>query len=138
MSSDGAVRIMIMAAFCSSMHLCLMGRVLWWYKDAQSSDNSVEYHVKQYALYNIIMNFTETAAWITGIVYVIPLHRWIVFLVGVSLALRIPRSILSNDFHGTFSLSRVALYVCVCLGLLFRLPQLHWKLVVSSPFLSLI
>ena len=51
----------------------------------------------------------------------------------------LPRVVaLSNDFHGTFSLSRFALYVCVCLGLLFRLPQLHWKLVVSSPFLSLI
>ena len=121
MSSDGAVRIMIMAAFCSSMHLCLMGRVLWWYKDAQSSDNSVEYHVKQYALYNIIMNFMETAAWITGITYVIPAHRWIVFLVGVILALRIPRSILSNDFHGTFSLSRVTLLVCILSGNTFSI-----------------
>jgi len=101
MSSEGGVRIMIMAAFCSSMHLCLMGRVLWWYKDA--SNNSVEYHVKQYALYNIIMNFTEATSWIIGIFYVIPSYRWIVFLVGVLMALRIPRSILSNDFHAANS-----------------------------------
>mmetsp|Transcript_64650 Transcript_64650/g.72270 ORF Transcript_64650/g.72270 Transcript_64650/m.72270 type:complete len:577 (-) Transcript_64650:1026-2756(-) len=102
MSSDGAVRIMIMAAFCSSMHFCLMGRVLWWYKDAQAN-NSVEYHVKQYALYNIIMNFTEIATWIIGSVFVSPSYRWIVFLVGVLLALRIPRFVLSNDFHAANS-----------------------------------
>jgi len=101
MNSEGGVRIMIMAAFCSSMHLCLMGRVLWWYKDA--SKNSVEYHVKQYAVYNIIMNFTEATSWIIGIFYAIPSYRWIVFLVGVLMALRIPRSILSNDFHAANS-----------------------------------
>jgi len=59
--------------------------------------------VKQYALYNIIMNFTEATSWIIGIFYVIPSYRWIVFLVGVLMALRIPRSILSNDFHAANS-----------------------------------
>jgi len=101
MSSEGGVRIMIMAAFCSSMHLCLMLRVLWWYMDA--SNNSVEYHVKQYAVYNIIMSFAEATSWIIGIFYAVPSHRWIVFLVGVLLALRIPRSILPNDFHAANS-----------------------------------
>lgn len=102
MSSEGGVRIMIMAAFCSSMHLCLMGRVLWWYKDAQSN-NSVEYHVKQYAVYNIIMNFAEATTWIIGVTFISPSYRWIIFLVGVLLALRIPRLILSNDFHAANS-----------------------------------
>ena len=98
MSSEGGVHVMIMAAFCSSMHLCLMGRVLWWYNDALP--NSVEYHVKQYAVYNIIMNFLEATSWTLGIFFVIPSYRWMVFLVGVLLGLRIPRSILNNDFHG--------------------------------------
>ena len=98
MSSEGGVRIMVMAAFCASMHLCLMGRVLWWYKDAPQK--SMEYHAKQYAIYNLVMNFIESATWITGIFYIDPGHRWVVFLVGVVLALRIPRAILSNDFHG--------------------------------------
>ena len=100
MSSEGGINIMIMAAFCSSMHLCLMGRVLWWYNDASS--NSVEYHVKRYAIYNIIMNFLEATSWSIGIFYVNPSHRWIVFLIGVLMGLRIPRSILNNDFHGEF------------------------------------
>jgi hypothetical protein len=100
MGSEGGVRIMIMAAFCSSMHFCLMARVLWWYKDA--SNNTVEYHVKHYAAYNIIMNLLEATLWIVGIIYVVPPYRWIVFSVGVFLALRIPRSILSNDFHGEY------------------------------------
>jgi len=101
MSSEGGIRIMMMAAFCSSMHLCLMVRMLWWYKDA--STNSVEYHVKQYAVYNILMNFAEATTWIIGIFYSTQSYRWIVFLVGVLLALRVPRSVLSNDFHGECS-----------------------------------
>eukprot|EP00531_Pseudo-nitzschia_arenysensis_P002209 CAMPEP_0116154518 /NCGR_PEP_ID=MMETSP0329-20121206/21823_1 /TAXON_ID=697910 /ORGANISM="Pseudo-nitzschia arenysensis, Strain B593" /LENGTH=548 /DNA_ID=CAMNT_0003651503 /DNA_START=63 /DNA_END=1708 /DNA_ORIENTATION=- len=101
MDSEGGVRIMIMAAFCSSMHLFLMARVLWWYKDA--SANSVEYHVKQYSLYNLILNFTEATAWIVGIFYAPLSYRWIVFIVGVLMGLRIPRSILSNDFHAANS-----------------------------------
>ena len=105
MSSEGGVRIMIMAAFCSSMHFFLMTRVLWWYSDA--SDNSVEYHVKQYAVNNLIMNFTEATAWIIGIFYAPLPYRWIVFIVGVLLGLRIPRSILPNDFHGEYDDSHV-------------------------------
>jgi len=101
MSSEGGVRIMMMAAFSSFMHLCLMGRVLWWYNDAQSN-NSVEFHAKQFAIYNIIMNFAEAATWIIGVVFITPSYRWIIFLVGVLMALRVPRSFLSNDFHGVY------------------------------------
>ena len=103
MNSEGGVRIMYMSAFCSGMHFLLMARVLWWYSDA--STNSVEYRVKQYALINIFLDFIETASWVVGIVYVVPSHRWIVFIVGVLLGLRIPRSILSNDFHGKSNFS---------------------------------
>jgi len=101
MSSEGGLHIMIMAAFCSSMHLCLMGRVLWWYNDAEV--HSVEHHVKRYAIYNIIMNFLEAISWTIGIFYVTPSYRWIVFLIGILMGLRIPRSILNNDFHAANS-----------------------------------
>jgi len=102
MNSEGGVRIMTMAAFCSSTHLFLMGRVLWWYMDAER-DNSVEYNVKQYAIFNVIMNFAEATTWVLGILVVSPSHRWMVFLVGVLMALRVPRLILSNDFHAANS-----------------------------------
>mmetsp|Transcript_9600 Transcript_9600/g.28662 ORF Transcript_9600/g.28662 Transcript_9600/m.28662 type:complete len:568 (-) Transcript_9600:1224-2927(-) len=109
MSSDGGIRIMIMAAFCASTNLSLMVRVLWWYLDAQR-ENSVEYNVKQYAAFNVIMNFAEAATWIIGILFVDPSNRWIVFLVGVFMALRVPRFILSNDFHAANS-QRGVLYI---------------------------
>ncbi len=100
MDSEGGFRIMIMSAFCSSMHFFLMARVLWWYKDAPA--NTVEYHVKLYSLINLILNFLEATVWIVGIVYAPLQYRWIVFIVGVLMGLRIPRSILSNDFHGKY------------------------------------
>eukprot|EP00536_Pseudo-nitzschia_multiseries_P011807 jgi/Psemu1/326598/estExt_fgenesh1_pg.C_4220006 len=102
MSSEGGVRIMIMAAFCASTNFSLMMRVLWWYIDAERS-NSVEYNVKQYAVFNVIMNLAEAATWIVGILFVDPSHRWIIFLVGILMALRVPRFILSNDFHAANS-----------------------------------
>lgn len=101
MESEGGVRIMIMAAFCTSMHLYLMIRVLWWYKDAHP-DNTVEYNVKRYAVFNVVMNLAEAATWIAGVLVVSPENRWMVFVGGVIMALRVPRSILSNDFHGAF------------------------------------
>jgi hypothetical protein len=98
MDTEGGARIMIMAGFCSFLHFCLMGRVLWWYKDAQIS--TVEHHVKHYALYNTLMNLAETAVWILGWMFAPAAWRWAVFLVAVLMALRIPRAFLSNDFHG--------------------------------------
>jgi Bacterial low temperature requirement A protein (LtrA) len=98
MNSEGGARIMMMAGFCSFLHVCLMGRVLWWYMDAQIS--TVEHHVKHYALYNTLMNMAETATWILGWLYAPPEWRWIIFLVAVLMALRIPRAFLANDFHG--------------------------------------
>jgi hypothetical protein len=98
MDSEGGARIMIMAGFCSLLHFCLMGRVLWYYKDAQIS--TVEYHVKHYALYNTLMNAAETATWVLGRMFVPSKWRWVIFLVAVLMALRIPRAFLANDFHG--------------------------------------
>lgn len=99
MESEGGTRIMYMAAFCSLMHFSLMVRVLWWYRDAEM--NTVEHHVKFYALFNTWMNLAETTTWVLGALFVPPSHRWIPFLAAVLMALRIPRAFLANDFHGT-------------------------------------
>lgn len=111
MDSEGGARIMIMAGFCSFLHVLLMGRVLWWYMDAQIS--TVEHHVKHYALYNTLMNAVETATWILGRLYVPPDWRWVIFLVAVLMALRIPRAFLANDFHGTNLLTRSNVLTCL-------------------------
>jgi hypothetical protein len=108
MNSEGGARIMMMAGFCSFMHVCLMGRVLWYYKDAQVG--TVEHHVKHYALFNTVMNTAETATWISGVLLMPADWRWIVFLVAVFMALRIPRAFLANDFHGPFQNERSLLY----------------------------
>ena len=52
----------------------------------------------------MILTFLETTVWVVGI-FVFPqdfAYRWAIFLVGILLSMRIPRSFLSNDFHGTF------------------------------------
>jgi hypothetical protein len=111
MDSDGGSRIMYMAAFCSFLHFCLMGRVLWWYKDAVN--NTVEHHVKHYAFFNTCMNFAETVTWVFGALFVPPTYRWIPFLAAVVMALRIPRAFLANDFHGE-RLESVIYNSCLC------------------------
>ena len=96
--STGGIRVSMCAAFCSLLHIFLMARVYWWHRSADA--NSVEGTAKSYALYNCVMNFLESANWICGFLVVPDAYRWISFTVGVLLALRIPRAVLSNDFHG--------------------------------------
>jgi Bacterial low temperature requirement A protein (LtrA) len=98
MDSEGGARIMYMAGFCSFLHFGLSARVLWWYRDA--STYSVDQHVKNYATFNTLMNLIETSTWICGVFFVPTNYRWIVFLVAVAMALRVPRAFLANDFHG--------------------------------------
>ena len=50
------------------------------------------------------MTLLEAIVWIVGMA-VVPVdstYRWVVFLVGVVCALRVPRSFLENDFHGAY------------------------------------
>jgi Bacterial low temperature requirement A protein (LtrA) len=60
-------------------------------------------HIQNYAIFNIIMNLLETSVWCIGIFVFEETwpFRWIIFLMGVILALRVPRAFLANDFHGT-------------------------------------
>ncbi len=100
METEGANRIMVMAAFCSMLNFALMARVFNWYKSAEP--NTIDAHVQTYALFNSVMNLLESATWIFGMIFMPLNQRWIVFTVGVLLGLRIPRAFLANDFHGTF------------------------------------
>jgi len=96
--TEGAIHIMVMSAFCSVLHFVQMARVFSFYR--MPEPNTVDHHVQIYALFNCIMNLVESATWIVGI-FVVPVeYRYIVFVAGVLLGLRIPRAFLANDFHG--------------------------------------
>jgi len=116
MESEGGARIMYMAGFCSFMHFALSARVLWWYKDA--TINTIDQHVKNYAIFNTAMNMLETCTWVFGVIFVPRQYRWIVFLAGVGLALRVPRAFLANDFHAANS-QRGVLFILL-LGFLLQ------------------
>jgi len=96
--TEGANRIMSMSAFCSLLHSFLMARVFSFYRMAEP--NTLDHHVLIYALFNCIMNLIESATWICGMIFAPLEYRYILFIVGVLLGLRIPRAFLANDFHG--------------------------------------
>lgn len=98
MQTTGATRIMFMSAFCSLMQCVIMARVYIGYMSAEQ--NTVEEHVRHYALFNTIMNLIESGTWCFGIFFSPVELRWLVFTIGVLLGLRMPRAFLSNDFHG--------------------------------------
>lgn len=100
--TEGANRIMAMSAFCSMLHFVLMARVFNFYRMAEP--NTVDRHVQIYALFNSIMNLLESATWVFGMIFTPLEYRYIVFVVGVLLGLRIPRAFLANDFHGKYPL----------------------------------
>lgn len=90
----------MVAGFAAVLQFFLHVRVAYWYTNAGT--DSVERHVRQYALYNIGMNLCEIAAWSVGTFYLPEdsQYRWAVFLVGILFSMRVPRAFLANDFHG--------------------------------------
>jgi hypothetical protein len=102
-NSEDGTRIMMVAAFCAVLHFFLHIRVALWYRNA--FPDTIDAHVRSFAFYNIAMTLLETITWVVGIVVGDQSeHRWVVFLVGLLLSMRVPRSFISNDFHGTFIL----------------------------------
>lgn len=98
--SEDATRMMVVAGFVAVLHFALHIRVAFWYRGARIG--SGDEHVRNYAVYNIVMNMCEVITWSVGVFY-LPHdseYRWFVFLVGVLCALRWPRAFLANDFHG--------------------------------------
>jgi hypothetical protein len=98
--SADANRIMYMAAAVSILYCALHLRVLI---SNRRGTSPLSMHVKTYAIVNIVATFLEAAVWLAGSLWK-PIdweYRWVVFVVGLLLGLRIPRAFLANDFHGT-------------------------------------
>jgi len=101
-NSEDGTRIMMVAGFVSFLHFLLHVRVALWYQNA--IPDTIEAFVRSFAIMTMILTFLETAVWVVGI-FVLPEDfpfRWAIFLVGILLSMRIPRSFLSNDFHGEY------------------------------------
>jgi hypothetical protein len=113
-NSEDGTRIMMVAAFSAILHFFLHIRVALWYRNAVP--DTIDSHVRSFAFYNITMTLLETITWVVGIVVGSQSeHRWVVFLVGILLSMRAPRSFLSNDFHGTIR----SLFCVYCLGVFY-------------------
>ena len=104
--SNGGTRIMMMAAFCATLHFALYARVYFWNWNSPettlattaNAESVLQSHVHRYAAFNMTMNFLEAITWTVGFV-TIPENsslRWAIFAVGVLLSLRIPRAFLGK------------------------------------------
>ena len=119
-NSDEGTRIMIMAAFVAALHSLLHIRVVVTARDgdddeAQGNDKRNEEaadvneilrsNIVAYGSFNAVMCFLEVVVWLLGaLVFSVDWpYRWLVFLAGIVLALRVPRALLASDFHGTLS-----------------------------------
>jgi hypothetical protein len=112
-NSEDGTRVMMVAAFCAILHFFLHIRVALWYRDA--IPDTIDAHVSSFAFYNIVMTLLETITWVVGIVAGSQSeYRWVVFLVGILLSMRAPRSFMSNDFHGTFRIMCIAFIGILC------------------------
>jgi hypothetical protein len=109
-TSPDASRIMLMAGAVAILQFLSHVRVAFGTCSGPLSDDGVGAqqqqmlveHVRKYAFITMSMNLAEATVWIVGY-FVVPYdweYRWIVFLVGVLLALRVPRAFLAMDFHG--------------------------------------
>lgn len=127
MKSEDGTRIMMVAAFVAVLHLWLHVRVFFWYRD--SLRGTVEAHVRNFAVFTICLTFLEAVTWCVGI-WILPMdsdYRWIIFVVGILLSFRVPRSFLANDFHAASS--RSGIIFILLLGYLLQSIVL-----VASPF----
>ena len=108
--SGDATRMMVVAAFVSLLHFFLHLRVWYWFRDVNCASEMI--CVKNYAAYIMIFTAMEFLTWTVGIFAFSETSSWrgYVFLVAILLSLRLPRTFLPNDFHGTFCL----LYFTVC------------------------
>lgn len=134
---DGT-RVMIMAAFVAALHCWLHVRVVVTMSKEEETSNTaagtmglsdpstvsttpatstataspLTREIRHYCVFNIIMNLLETVVWLLGIFVFSPTspYRWLVFVAGVLLALRVPRAFLANDFHGAYIMDTNASY----------------------------
>jgi len=98
--SPDATCMMAAGAFVAILHFLLYFRVFMWFRDTERT--SELYAVKMYAIFTMIMTFSEAAVWLVGI-FALPEdweYRGYIFLLGLIFSLRIPKAFLPNDFHG--------------------------------------
>jgi len=152
-SVDGG-RVMFMAAFVAALHLLLHIRVVVTSREMEDDevlqqqqqsnkddDNGqkteadpmvqLQSNIAAYGTFNAVMCFLELVVWLVGAV-VFPTdwpYRWILFLLGILLALRVPRALLATDFHAACS-KRGVLFILL-LGFL-----LQSIIVVASEFFT--
>lgn len=107
-------RVMFMAAFVAGLHFLLHVRVA---TTLQDTNESVGQAARNYAYFNMIMNFLELTTWLVGALVFSPdwPYRWLIFLGGIVLALRAPQAFMPNDFHGMsdFLKSITCLFLCL-------------------------
>jgi hypothetical protein len=127
LGTEDATRIMMVAMFVALLHCCLHLRVAYWYRTA--GPDTVEAHVRSFAVFTVLMTLLEASSWSIGIWILDELspYRWVVFLLGILLSLRVPRSFLANDFHAASDKSGVIFILL--LGYLLQSVVL-----VASPF----
>jgi hypothetical protein len=112
--SGDATRMMVVAAFVSLLHFFLHLRVWYWFRDVNCASEMI--CVKNYAAYIMIFTAMEFLTWTVGIFAFSETSSWrgYLFLVAILLSLRLPRTFLANDFHGTFCLLYNVLNRCIC------------------------
>ena len=103
LDSPDATRIMCLTASVALLHAWLHVRVMWSLDRGAST--ALTQHVKAYAAFNFVMNCLEAVTWLVGVLVFPPdwKYRWLCFVVGLLLALRVPRAFLANDFHAANS-----------------------------------
>ena len=103
-----------MAMFVAFLHGMLHARVWYWFNSNSATNGDeeggdcvaeeeaeVRNSVKRYAIFTTAMNTLEMINW--GVGMTLPLDstmRGWIFLFGIVLNLRLPRSFMPNDFHG--------------------------------------
>jgi Bacterial low temperature requirement A protein (LtrA) len=142
LDTEDGTRVMGMAAFVAALHCLLHVRVYITMASTTTATTTATTttttatpplyrHVQHYAIFNIVMNLLETSVWCGGI-FVLDKDwpfRWLIFVAGVLLALRVPRAFLANDFHAACS-KRGVLFILL-LGFL-----LQSIVVVASEFFT--
>ena len=124
--SEDSTRIMMVAAFTALLHLCLHLRVFFKFKGREGVEHRL---ARKYAAFTALSSLIEFCVWYFGI-HVLDSnssYRWVIFLVGIIVSIKIPRTFLPNDFHAATT-KRGVLFILL-LG--FNLQSL---VTTASPF----
>lgn len=124
--SEDGTRMMMVAASSSFLYLLQHVKIVSTFWNKMGVENVL---ARKYAIFTALASFCECSVWLFGIYYLAndSPYRWVVFLVGILVSIRIPRSFLPNDFHAATT-KRGVLFILL-LG--YNLQSL---VMVASPF----